>query len=315
MGVIQSLASGFDLVTRHPDLMLLPILLDVFLWLGPRLSVYPLFRLYLDFVNSPEVIKQIGATQVQQLDPFYKLVDEIGQGSNLFWWLSPPLLGIPSLAGWDPTLKLPTGQPTVWIVSNVLAVFALSLVLGLIGLALLSVYWGLISSRVRAQAFSLGRVTSLWWGLFKIAILWTIIGAVVGLPTALVATPIGLLNPVAGQCIVMMGGSLILWAFFYMAFTVHGMALRDAPVIQSVRVSITLVRFQFLSAMGLIIVSVAIYFGTGLLWTIPASDSWIKAAGILGHAFTATGLLTATALFYMDRTKPVASPQGAAPGQ
>ena len=29
MGIIQSLASGFDLVTRHPQLMLLPILLDL----------------------------------------------------------------------------------------------------------------------------------------------------------------------------------------------------------------------------------------------------------------------------------------------
>jgi hypothetical protein len=73
--------------------------------------------------------------------------------------------------------------------------------------------------------------------------------------------------------------------------------------------SIVLMRFQFLPAMGLIILSVGIYIGTGFVWNIPASDSWIKAAGILGHAFTATGLLSATAIFYVDRTQTVVSGQ------
>ena len=55
IGVLQSLSSGFDFVTRHPDLMLPPILLDVFLWLGPRLSAYPLFKSLLDLLSSPDM--------------------------------------------------------------------------------------------------------------------------------------------------------------------------------------------------------------------------------------------------------------------
>jgi hypothetical protein len=61
--------------------------------------------------------------------------------------------------------------------------------------------------------------------------------------------------------------------------------------------------------MGLIILAAAIYVGMGFLWNIPAGDTWLKGIGILGNAFTITGVLAATALYYMDRTKPVDSSQ------
>src|SRR5689334_3260070 len=38
-GVIGSLKAGFDVVSSHVLLILLPFVLDLFLWLGPRLSV------------------------------------------------------------------------------------------------------------------------------------------------------------------------------------------------------------------------------------------------------------------------------------
>ena len=73
------------------------------------------------------------------------------------------------------------------------------------------------------------------------------------------------------------------------------------------RASVLLMRFQFPSTVGLILVALAIYIGLGFVWNIPPNDSWLRAAGILGHAFVATGLLTATALYYLDRTQPVDS--------
>jgi hypothetical protein len=41
--VIGSLRAGFDAVSSHVVLILLPLILDVFLWLGPRLSVGDLY--------------------------------------------------------------------------------------------------------------------------------------------------------------------------------------------------------------------------------------------------------------------------------
>ena len=82
IGVLQSLTSGFDFVTRHPDLMLPSILLDVFLWLGPRLSAYPLFTALLDFMNSPDMREALGPAQAQQVDAMQKLIDQAGKRST-----------------------------------------------------------------------------------------------------------------------------------------------------------------------------------------------------------------------------------------
>jgi hypothetical protein len=306
-GVIQSLTSGFDLVTRHPDLMLLPILLDAFLWLGPRLSAYPIIRGLLDFMNSPDMLAAMGADQVQQMQQMQKFFEQVGQAFNLFWWLTPTLLGVPSLMIGAPSDKVPTGQPVIWPVSSGLVYVALFLVLSVVGLGLSAAYWGMLASRVREQVLSLGRVIRLWWGLIKFAVFLIVVVLIIGVPTLTMVAVTALLSPVIGQFIVLMAGSLILWLLFYLVFTIHGLALLDAPLIQSALTSIRLMRFQFIPAMGLIVLVIAIYVGLGLLWNIPDSGSWVRVAGILGHAFTATGLLASTALFYLDRTKPVAS--------
>ena len=303
IGIIQSLASGFDLVTRYPALMLLPVLLDVFLWLGPRLSAYPLFRAYLDFLHSPEMQAFLAPNSPQQMEQMQELLDQAGQMFNLFWWLSPILLGVPGLMVGVPANKIPSGAPATWQVSNVLVYLALFVGLSLAGLALSAVYWAMLASRVRGERLDLVRIGSLWWGLCKVTLLLIVAVLVVGLPTFLAALVVSLFNMVVAQIVLMLGASLLLWLGFYLTFVLHGIALRDWRVFQSARASALLVRTQFPPTMGLVILAVGIYIGLGYVWNIPTSDSWLRAAGILGNAFTATGVLAATALYYMNRTQ------------
>jgi len=42
LGLIDTLSSGFKVVQRRPWLILPPVLLDLWLWLGPRWSIQPL---------------------------------------------------------------------------------------------------------------------------------------------------------------------------------------------------------------------------------------------------------------------------------
>ena len=303
IGIIQSLAAGFDLVTRYPGLMLLPVLLDVFLWLGPHLSAYPLFRAYLDFLQSPEMQAMLASNSPAQLEQLQKLLDQSGQMFNLFWWLSPTLLGVPGLMVGVPANKLPNGIPATWQVSNVLVYLVLFVVLSIAGLALSAIYWAMLASRVRGERLGLQRIAALWWGLCQVTLLVIVAALTVGLPTFLAALVAALFSVVAAQIVLMLGGSLLVWLGFYLAFILHGIALRDWRVIQSARASILLMRTQFPPTMGLVILAVAIYIGMGYVWNIPASDSWLRAAGILGNAFTATGVLAATALYYMNRTQ------------
>jgi hypothetical protein len=302
MGVIRSLLSGFDLVTRHPELMALPVLLDLFLWLGPRLSAYPLFQALINLMRLSATPDALG-TWSQQMEAFQKLLDQASQASNLFWWLSPALLGVPGLMVGTPALKVPVGPLAVWSVSSVLVYMGLFLLLSIIGLGLAASYWGLVSSRVRQQPLSLGRIAVLWWGLIKVALLLVLLALLIGLPTLFVGLLVGQFSSLVGGFITMVGVLMLLWILLYLAFTIHGVALRGARVFQSVWASIMLMRTQSLPTMGLIMIALLIYIGMGFVWSIPPTDSWLEAAGILGHAFTATGLITATALYYVDRTQ------------
>lgn len=290
-------------MTRYPGLMLLPVMLDVFLWLGPHLSAYPLFRTYLDFLQSPDMQAMMASNSSQQMEQLQKLLDQAGHMFNLFWWLSPTLLGVPALMVGVPANKLPSGIPATWQVSNLLAYLALFVVLSIAGLALSAIYWAMLASRVRGERLGVRRIAALWWGLCKVTLLVIVAALVVGLPTFLAALVVALFSVVVAQIVLMLGASLLLWLGFYLAFILHGIALRDWRVFQSARASILLVRTQFPPTMGLVILAVAIYIGMGYVWNIPASDSWLRVAGILGNAFTATGVLAATALYYMNRTQ------------
>jgi hypothetical protein len=50
MGTLACIVSGFEVVARNPELIALPLFLDLFLWLGPRLSVAPLLSGVKDFL-------------------------------------------------------------------------------------------------------------------------------------------------------------------------------------------------------------------------------------------------------------------------
>ncbi len=147
---------------------------------------------------------------------------------------------------------------------------------------------------------SMGGLTRVAWGLFKVALLFVLVALLVIFPTMLVALFVALFSVVVAQLVTLLGMSVLAWVLFYMAFTLHGVALRQEPLLQAVRASISLMRTQFLPTMGLIILVVMIYFGLGAIWRIPPDDNWVEVAAILVHAFVATGLATATALFYLD---------------
>jgi len=48
MGALACIVTGFEVVARHPTLIILPLALDLWLWLGPRLSIAPVLQASVD---------------------------------------------------------------------------------------------------------------------------------------------------------------------------------------------------------------------------------------------------------------------------
>src|SRR5258706_6600126 len=72
-GVISSIKAGFDAISAHLTAILLPLLLDLFLWLRPRLRMDSLFNSIKADITSILQAGRIPASQIAQILDWYKI--------------------------------------------------------------------------------------------------------------------------------------------------------------------------------------------------------------------------------------------------
>ncbi len=305
LGVIGCLTAGFEVIGRHLWLTALPVLLDLLLWLGPRLSVAPVLRQLFALLMAQPVLDPTTARQVAQAA---QLLEQFGKRFNLLSLLSMlPLLDVPTLLSRHaPGTVAPLGSPGVLSVTSVLALMAWVAGLVLAGLALGSLYLDGLAHWVRAEnshtptsphfpgVGELIRVFLFAAGLLMVGImlvpLWTLlVGAVLA-----IAPPLGLL-------VWSLGIGLGSYIALHLLFVVPGILLGGRGLLQAILESILLIHTQFPSVVGLILLVVVIYEGLGFVWSLPSGDSWSLVVGILGNGCIATGLMAAIFVFYQER--------------
>jgi hypothetical protein len=306
LGVIESISTGFDAVARHPWLMLAPLVLDLFLWIGPRLQAGALYAQFAPYLqNLPATLDADTQLAMQQAG---QVIQEFFTKFNLFSWLSTGFLNLPTLnAGGDSTAKLVTGTtPAAWQIGDFGSYLLAFVVLNIIGLLIAALVWTLLTDVLRQTAFDLPsvfqRCLKLWGRLtvFVLAILTTLIGLLLVL--SLLTSLIGLLSLGLAALIPLAALSFGLWVVFYLIFTVHGIVLYELPIIRSLRLSVVVIRLFFGPTLGLVFVSGAIYLGLGLIWDSFAIDSWARLIAMIGNAFIVTGLMMASLVFYQNRS-------------
>jgi hypothetical protein len=128
----------------------LPVLLDLLLWLGPRVSVASLVKQFAAFLLSRPAPDP---TTIRQVAQMAQLMEQFGERSNLLAFLSAlPLLTVPTLlAQHAPGAVSPLGEPHVLSTTSVLAVMAWAVVLVPIGLVLGFLYLNSLARWVHAM--------------------------------------------------------------------------------------------------------------------------------------------------------------------
>ena len=326
LGVIGSLAAGFEMIGQHLSLIALPVLLDLLLWLGPRVSIASLVKQFAAFLLSRPAPDPTTVGQVAQMA---QLIEQFGERSNLLALLSAlPLLTVPSLlAQHAPGVVSPLGEPYVLSTASVLAVMAWAVVLVPIGLVLGFLYLNSLARWVHAmrspdkqapalsvdegpalskadgvkKAFrvsdSVGKFLRVF--LFTAALLasgmmlaplWMLL---VGTILATVP-PLGML---AWSLSIGLGSYIVL----HLLFVVPGVLVGGRGLLRAIWESILLIHTQFSSVVGLVLLVVVIYQGLGFVWSLPSGDSWLLLIGILGNGCIATGLTAALFVFYQER--------------
>jgi hypothetical protein len=326
MSIFACVMAGFEIFARNWWPLAIPLLLDLFLWLGPQLSIAPLMTAFLRLVKSTQPAAD--PTAIQALETF-------GQKFDLFSIISiVPLLNTPSLlARHAPGVVSPLGERAVLPVANVLALAAWGIALAPVGLLTGFTYMNALARSVRlthpaGEETSTGdpaaskagegtdtellivglalntllkliRVLSFAAILFVAGVVFLLIWIVVSGAAAVIADIFGL---VASGLIMGIGSFVAL----HLLFVLHGMLLGERRLPRAIVESVALVRVNFLPVTGLVLLAILIYEGLGYVWSLPPGDSWLLVVGILCNSGVATALILATFVFYQDRLAQLA---------
>jgi hypothetical protein len=314
-GVIGALKAGLDVISTHISVILLPLALDAFLWLGPRLSVKNIFStLYVDMLTF-YAASGLPAEELKQAEGLWT---GFFQQFNLLALLRTFPVGVSSLMQGKMSAVTPFGTPIVVDVPSWSAFFGWVFLLTLLGWALGAAYFQRVSRLVRQPeiAFLSGRAIG---QSLVYSIGFLIVAFALGMPLLIVLTLLNLLGPSvmqAGLFIIMMLSS---WVVVPLFFTPHGIFMRGDSAFRSVITSLKMSRFILPSASMFVLALFLTAQGLNILWSVPPDDSWMLLVGIIGHAFVTTSLLAASFIYYRDmnawlnivaeRIKPSAPPQ------
>ncbi len=293
--LIDALVTGFEVVAGHVSLILFPVALDVWLWLGPHLSLRRLVALLM--AQMPPLTGEEPASVREMMQAGAELWQEVGMRFNLFFALRTIPVGIPSLmAGQQPTTT-PWGAP-LWVEVHPALVGVVLIAATLVGWLLGAVYFGLIAHRVSGQPIVLADLPR--WGLHTLALgmIWLTVLVILAAPLFLCISVLALINPSIASFVLLLFMGVMLWLLFPMFFSPHGIFLLRRSAWRSLLDGLRLARMLAGRVAGFVLAVFVLYVGLNQLWTAPTGDSWWTLVGILGHGYIATSLVAASFVYY-----------------
>jgi len=297
--MIPSLVEGFNAVAGHIYIILFPICLDLFLWLGPFVRVKNYF-----LPMMVEAARVSSAAYGEQAAGFVENTREIWSNLldqfNLLFSLRTFPVGIPSLMMSYVNSTTPFGVPsTIELVSGDKILIWL-LVFLVIGLFFGSVYFALVASATKGigKPLYFQQILRQTGQSLFLTLILTTAATLLALPVSCLLSSVLLVIPSLGTFPFILMGMIAVWVMLPLVFSPHGIFSSDLKATKSIVTSFHLVR-SLMSATGLfIILLILISYGLNVIWATPETDNWMLLVGIIGHAFISTGLLAASFIYY-----------------
>lgn len=299
--LLATLAKGFNIVASHVQLILIPVILDLVLWLGPKLRIKTLL---LPVVNDvvDKTLSVAPADMSAIVSSTRTIWEQLLEQLNLFTVIRTFPIGVPSLIARGSSTTSPLAENLILETPSIQVGVAVVGLLLLFGFLLGAFYFNQLS-RYSAQPQE-----KLDWKLFfnqfvQSILLFLILIALalfISIPALLIVSVLSLVSPALGQVIILMVAFLAVWIVMPLIFSPHGIFVMGHKALHSMQFSLRLVR-AFLPGTGLfILVSALVSEGFNMLWQLPGTDNWLNFVGIGGHAFIVTALITATFVYYRE---------------
>lgn len=297
-GVIDTIGFGYAALALRPLAILPIVVLDLYLLLGPRVTLAPLTNALADVARRRGSNWEDVATEITRLEGFN--VFEAGS-------LEIPLLRTPGIvptfagdrvadirvgASWS---ELPGGVVLLLVIGSVVA-----------GLLLASAYRSLLAQAAMSTpdqtvAIRPRQVVGRAWRITAWALTLAGLAILVAMPV-LVASVVG---AVLGFGEVTLLWLFLLfpatWAWVHFFFSIHALVIDDAGPLAALRSSYQVVQHHFWQSVRFMAASLLIT--TGLSFALRELATSLPGAllAILLNAVIASGMIVAAMLFYRDR--------------
>jgi hypothetical protein len=302
-GVIASLQAGFSIVSSRIALIFLPLLLNVLLWLGPRLSVGQWYEGF--FNHSLMLLRQNGfpARELAQYAENAPLV--IGYFERLNWlvWLRTLPIGVPALMLSLPEqipVQTPFGLQTVIQLPSFMIMLGTCLLLTLAGWLGGGWYFRSVAGASLGEE-ELG-ISLIWTWLQTIllSVVWFVGLVVIVFPILILIGLLLAIHPLLAQAAFFIILFFLFWLVVPLFFMPHGIFVRRQNAFLSILSSLRMSRFTLPNSSMFVLSVFLLSRGLSYLWLVPASESWLVLIGIAGHAFISTALLSASFVYYRN---------------
>jgi hypothetical protein len=298
-GVIETVGNAFVLLNKRPYLLIPPVLLDLFLWLGTRLSLKPLTDTLVGWVQGSSSADSKTVDQLHSLGKSFNLFELLAVSTPTFV----TQIGADAIAG----ASHKSIEGLEWW-----ALLPIGFGLLLAGLAIGMAYLTLLGFLVRGEGVAAvpystvmlrNVVRTYAYYLLLIGLVLLILFPLVFLAVALLAFGISIL-----PIVTLVLAFAAMWAYVLLYFAQDAIVISQAGPARAIYLSYNVVRANFWPCIGLIVVSLTLQIGTPLALVAFTRTPWGVPLAFILHAYILTGVAVAALLFYRDRALKLRAP-------
>ncbi len=298
-GIISAIKTGLDTTANHISIIFFPVILDLFLWLGPQLRME---NLLLEAMKQFELFiseYQITGAEVQEFQEIAAALLELKV--NFFGLLRTFPLGVSSLMRLSFSSGSPLPQTVVWQINSPLVFFFIIGALTFLGWILGGLYFTWVAkATIRDERQNLRWAAKAIIQSVLLAMLWLAIFLFFGFPVFFVFSIFAQINISLARIGLMFMALFAMWIIVPIFFSSHGIFIKQENLLLSLRSSFHMTRYTLPFSSFFVICVIILSMGFNILWLTPSPDSWMMLIGILGHAFISTALLAASFIYYHD---------------
>ena len=290
--LIDVVTEGFAAANRRAWVLLIPIALDLFLWLGPRLGIAPLIAQVrqLNPTTWDQAFESLGTEASAQIAAF---------DLRYLWLLNPvqsllPLTDVPAAPWSSATVQLGSWAGMLGVV----------LLINVVALVFAALYLLPLAQQIKPVsqrgARSIGRTLLAFGGVAAL-----VLGALFA-ASILALVLIGLLSLVVqplAMFVLFVWLTVVVWWVFVTSWAFDAVVLDGVGPVRAVWNSFLLVQRALWGAINLWLLTTLIGWGFVVIWQALANTGSIGLLlAIVGSAYITTGLAAAHLVFYRNRT-------------